>query len=283
VSILGDLLDEEDETFLVTLSSPTNAFLAQAEGVGTIIDNDPLPNLSISDVTIVEGDSGSKTANFLVTLDAPSGKVVQVDYASVDGTATVGFDYAAVSGTLIFAPEQTSKTIGVTVWGDLLDEASEFFTINLTNPQNGTISRSQGVGTIQDNDPLPTLTINNVTVTEGDGTPQSVQFTVRLSAASGKTVTVNYATADQTAVAGRDYAAKSGMLTFAPGETVKTITMTILNDLVAEPTETFSLKLSAPLNAVLSTSQGIGTILDNDTSEPVDSSFTVYMPLISRP
>jgi hypothetical protein len=110
-----------------------------------------------------------------------------------------------------------------------------------------------------------------------------MQFTVSLSAASGKAIMVNYATADQTAVAGRDYSAKLGTLTFTPGQISKTISITILNDLVAEPTETFTVNLSAPVNATLGKSQGIGTILDNDPQPPTDSDYLVYLPVVIRP
>lgn len=283
VPVLGDLLDEVDETFVVTLNNPTNAYLAKSQAIGIILDNDPLPRLSINDVTITEGDGGSKTASLSVTLSAPSGKTVQVSYATANGAATAGTDYTAVSDTLTFTPGQTSKSISVSVLGDLLDEENETFSVNLSSLQNAMLSKGQGIGTIQDNDPLPVLTISNVTITETDRAPQTMLFTVNLSAVSGKTVSVNYATMDQTAVAGRDYTAKSGTLTFTPGQTSKTISITILTDVIAEPTETFAVKLSAAVNATLGVSQGIGTILDNDPAGPTTTSYTLYLPVVIRP
>ncbi len=283
VPILGDLLDEDDETFILTLSNPTNAYLAKSQGLGTVVDNDPAPGLSVDDVVVVEGNSGSKTASFSVTLSAPSGKTVLVNYATDNGTALAGVDYTAVSGTLTFTPGQTSKTVTISVLGDLLDEVDELFYVNLTAPQNAAIVKGQGSGTIQDNDPLPVLTINNVNITETDGAPQAMQFTVTLSAASGKTVTVNYATADQTAVAGRDYTAKSGTLTFTPGQTSKIVSITVLNDFAAETTETFAVQLNTPVNAIFGDSQGIGTIIDNDPGEPTTTNYVVYLPMVNRP
>ncbi|MCA9901412.1 MAG: CSLREA domain-containing protein [Ardenticatenaceae bacterium] len=283
VPIVGDLLDEEDETFLITLDSPTNAYLADGQALGTIVDNDAAPSLSINDITVVEGDSGSKNANFTVTASAPSGKTMQVNYATANGSAVAGGDYTAVSGTLIFTPGQTSKTITVNVLGDLLDEENETFMVNLSNPQNSTLSKAQGIGTIQDNDPLPKLSINNLSVVEGDGPPKTMQFTISLSAASSKIITVNYATADQTAVAGRDYTAKSGTLTFTPGQISKTVTITILSDLLAEQTETFAVKLSQPVNATLGVTQGIGTIIDNDPQPPTTAQYLIYLPLVTKP
>lgn len=278
VPILGDLLDEEDETFVVTLSSPENAYLEDDQGIGTILDDDPAPSLSINDVVVTEGDSGSQMASFSVTLSTPSGKTVQVSYATADDTATAGADYTAVSGTLTFDPGETGKTISVSVLGDVLDEENETFSVDLSNLQNAAPGKSQGIGTIQDNDPLPELSINSLTITETDGTPQTMQFTVSLSAVSSKTVTVNYATSSNTATAGTDFTAVSDTLTFTPGQTSKTIPVAILSDLDAEDTETFVVNLSVPVNATLSVSQGIGTILDNDPP-----TYLVYLPVVIRP
>jgi hypothetical protein len=155
VPVLGDLLDEVDETFVVTLTNPTRAYLAKDQGIGTILDNDPLPSLSINDVTVTEGDSGSKTASFSVTLSAASSRTVQVSYATANCTATAGMDYTAVSGTLTFTPGQTSKTVSVAILSDLEAEATETFVVNLSAPLNATLSTSQGVATILDNDPQP--------------------------------------------------------------------------------------------------------------------------------
>ena len=92
-----------------------------------------------------------------------------VAYATADGTATAGSDYTAASGTLTFAPGATTQTIAVTVLGDLLDEANETFTVNLSSPVNAVIAAAQGIGTIVDNnDPAPSIAISNVSVTEGN-------------------------------------------------------------------------------------------------------------------
>src|SRR5262249_14556356 len=152
---------------------------------------------------------------------------VTVSWATADGTATAGSDYTAAGGTLTFGPGETTKTILVGVLGDTTDEPNEAFTVNLSNPANATITDGQGVGTITDDDAPPTLSINDVTVVESAG---QAAFTVSLSAASGWTVTVNYATQDFTAVAGSDYTATSGTLTFAPGETTKTVSVPVTDD-----------------------------------------------------
>src|SRR5207249_489029 len=126
----------------------------------TILDDDPIPSLSISNVTVTEGNSGTVNANFTVALSAASGKTVTVDYATADGTATAPADYLAIpTTTLTFNPGQTTKTITVLVNGDILDEPNETFTVNLSNPTNATLSTATATGTIVDDDPTPTITL----------------------------------------------------------------------------------------------------------------------------
>jgi chitinase len=164
-----------------------------------------LPTLSINDVTVTEGDSGTTNAVFTVNLSAASTQTVSVNYGTANGTATAGSDYTATSNTLSFAPGQTSKTISVPIVGNTLAEGSENFTLNLSNPTNATISDAQAVGTIIDNDlasVLPQLSINDVIVTEGDNGTSNAVFTVNLSTASTQAINVNYATANGTATAG---------------------------------------------------------------------------------
>src|SRR5204862_229208 len=104
VPVKGDLLNEPDETFLLQLSNATNAVIACAQAVGTIVNDDPVPSLCVEDVRVVEGNSGTTEARFTVRLSAASGQPVSVDYATADGTASSGSDYVAASGTLVFAP-----------------------------------------------------------------------------------------------------------------------------------------------------------------------------------
>ncbi len=230
-----------------------------------------LPTLSINDVTVTEGDSGTTNAVFTVNLSAASTQTVSVNYATANGTATAGSDYTATSNTLSFAPGQTSKTISVPIVGNTLAEGSESFTLNLSNPTNATISDAQAVGTIIDNDlasVLPQLSINDVTLTEGDNGTTNAVFTVNLSTVSTQAINVSYATANGTATAGSDYTATSNTLSFAPGQTSKTITVQVNGDTLDEVNETFSLNLSSPTNATIADAQGIATIQDNDSPPP---------------
>ena len=150
VPLLDDALDENDETFTVALSNPANATLDDAEATGTIADNDDAPALIIADAEAAEGD---RKIIFAVTLGAVSGLAVTVDWTTADGTATADADYTAAEGRLTFAPGQTEATLAVVVFNDALDEGTETFTIELSNPANATLDDGTATGTITDDDP----------------------------------------------------------------------------------------------------------------------------------
>ncbi|MCP4348818.1 MAG: hypothetical protein GY795_25345 [Desulfobacterales bacterium] len=266
VSTHGDTKDEDNETFYINLSDPSNASVSDSQATGTINNDDTPPSLSIGDTAVTEGSSGTVTATFTVTLSAASGKTVTVNYASGDNTAaTADSDYTSASGTLTFAPGVTSQTVTVAVTGDTKDEDTETFYVNLSAPSNASVSDSQATGTINNDDTAPSLYIGDITADEGDSGTAGATFTVTLSQASGRTVTVNYTTADNTATtADSDYTSASGTLTFNPGATSQTITVTVHGDTEDEETETFYVNLSAPSNAVIADSQGIGTITGTD-------------------
>jgi hypothetical protein len=219
----------------------------------------------VNDVMVTEGDSGTKQAVFNITLSAASADPVTVAYATADGSATAPADYAAASGTLTFSPGETSKTVTIFVAGDTKDEHHETYILGLSDAGGATLADARGVGTILDNDPFPALSVDDVRQEEGD---VDALFHVSLSAPSGKTVTVRYASADGTALAPDDYAAASGMLGFAPGETEKTIAVRLNGDTLTELDETFTLALSDALNATLAGAQGLGTIVDDDAPAP---------------
>jgi len=263
VTINGDTLYESDETFVLKLLSASNAVIAVAQGTGTIVNDDVAPTLSIGGASLVEGNAGTGTATFTVTLSAPSGVPASVRYATADGTATAGPDYTATTGTLTFAPGTTTQTIDVEVIGDTLFEADETFTVNLTAPTDATIVTAQGVGTIV-NDDLPALSINSVSLTEGDAGTVMATFTVTLSPVSALTTTVHYATADGTATAPGDYTAWAGTLVIEPGLTSATVSIPVLGDRVYEPNETFVVNLSDPENAAIAVGQGVATIMNDD-------------------
>jgi hypothetical protein len=282
VPILNDSLREGQETISISLSNPTSGVTlgSRSTSVINIVDNDPLPGLSINDVSVNEGDSGTTDATFTVSLSVASGQTVTVNARTGLGTAASVLDYQVINGQLLtFAPGETSKTVTVKIVGDLIDEPSENFLVVLTSPTNATITDSQGVATILDNDPPPAISINDVSIAEGSSGTTNFVFTVSLSAPSSFAVTVNFATADATAQTPFDYQSVTGSLTFnpgtfAPGETQKTITIPVAGDTANEPDETFTINLTNAQNGTLARAQGTGTILNDDASEVTLSSDT---------
>lgn len=270
LTIPVDSLDEANEKFTVTLTEPSGATLADGVAEGTITDNDPEPSLTIGDLTVVEGDDGTKEANFVVTLSAVSGLPVVVDFATAAGTALANSDFQPANGTLTFLAGDSTKTVTVRIVNDLIAEGAETFTVNLSNASFATIADASATATITDNEPVPAISIGNVSLTEGDSGTQNAVFTVTLSGASSKNVTVAFATANGTAVAGTDYTANSGTLTFAPGETSKTVTVVVTGDEFAEIDETFFVNLTNPTEATIATAQGTATLINTDEG-PIES------------
>lgn len=250
----------------VTSQQPSN-YVLNGEHLGTPT---LLPKLSIDDVAFAEGDTGNTLASFDVKLSAASDETVKVKYATVDDTAIAGKDYKSATGELSFAPGETQKTVSVSVIGDTTPEADESFFLELSNPSQASIADFQGVGTITNDDRsssiLPQLSIEDISFNEGDSNTTNQVATVNLSEASDQTITVKYNTTDSSAQADSDYTAKSGTLTFEPGETSQTITLAIAGDTLDEGQESFKINLSKPTNATISDNQGVVTILDNDKS-----------------
>ena len=276
VAVLGDELDEPDETVELALSEPRNAELATAAGLGTIVDDDAEPVVSVGSPSVEEGDFGAApTLEYAVTLSAASALQVTVRYADGGGgTATSGTDYEPVeSGELVFAPGETAKTVSVVVLGDELDEPDETVELALSEPRNADLATAAGLGTIVDDDAEPIVSVSSPSVEEGDfGAASALEYAVTLSAASALQVTVRYADGGGgTAASGTDYeTVEPGELVFAPGETAKTVSVVVLGDELDEPDETVELALSEPRNAELATAAGLGTIVDDD-AEPVVS------------
>ena len=223
-----------------------------------------LPDVSINDVNVNEGDSGSVNADFTVTLSAPSTHRVTVSYSTADGTASQNTDYVARTASVVFQPGETSKTASIEILGDTVDEFSETVKLNLTNVDVGTIVRSQGIATIVSNDPPPTISVMNNNVVEGDGAGNSVAFLITLSQPSEKPISIDFATADGTAVAGADYVASSGTVSIPAGLPGTRVNVPIIADIIEEPTEAFTLNLSNPVNVAINDGQASATIFDDD-------------------
>ncbi len=268
VTVNSDTADENDETFNLALSSASGGTtITRGTAITTITDDDPPPTISISDVSVTEGNSGTINAGFTVSLSAVSGKAITVLATTSNGTAIAPGDYTALTNQLVTIPVGSSSvTLNVPIVGDTTDENDETFNVTLTAPTNATINDGLGIGTILDDDPLPTISINDASVVEGNSGTTSAVFNVSLSAASAKTITVLASTADGTATAPSDYTAISNLLvTFNPGQTSQTVTVLINGDTTAEANETYTVNLSSPSNATIAGSVGSGTIADDDT------------------
>jgi large repetitive protein len=268
VPIVGETLSEEDEQFAVRLSRSVNAVIADDQGICTIVDDDAFPEITISDAAGVEADAGARNFIFAVQLSAKSGRTVTVDFASADGTAAAGVDYTPVSGTLVFPPGTTAQRIVVSVLGNRVSEENKTFFVNLRNPVNATIADGQGLGSVRDNDRDPALSIDDVTIEEGGVGKTIATFQLRLSAPSGKPVSVSFATADGSAVAGSDFLGTNGVVEIPPGTVEVGLPMIVLGNVATGPNRSFTVELSAPVHATLARARGVCTIKDDDVEAP---------------
>ena len=262
VPINNDATDEPDESFDIALSNPTGGALLvnPSTGTVTITDNDNPPTVSITDVSQVEGNSGTTNFVFTVNLSAASGFDVSVDYATANNTATAGIDYTATSGTINFssALAETSKTVVVTVNGDLVVELNETFFVNLSNPVNATLADAQGIGTITDDDNPGNLQFEQSVYSGAEGTQVFVIVT-RTNGTAG-TISINYATGGGDATPNVDYTPASGTLIFGDGEISKDFRVDILPDSESELLETFNIVLSNPIGGATLGSPSTATV-----------------------
>ena len=280
IPIANDLTLEPTETILLALSSPSGASLGSVPtSTLSIVDNDvPSVSFQIATKSVTEATT---SASFTVLLSGASSQSITVRYALSGGTATSGADFSPVNGTLTFAPGETSKAITFTVVNDLLDENDETVLIALSAPTNSTLgTASDATYTILDNDLAPTAKLDFRTSTGAATTVVSVAESILtlsvpiiLSAASARSLTVNLAAVlGGTAAAGLDFSIPVSSVTFAPGETRKTLTLNISNDLLDEVNETIRLALTSTTATIGTGSTATVTILDNDAAPTV--SFT---------
>ena len=239
----------------------------------TVTATPPGPVLTLTGpASISEGSSGVTQASFTVTLNpgtATPVPTVTVEFATSDGTALAPSDYAAASGTLTFQPGETSKQVLIDIEGDTTDEPDEDLALTLSNAVNATIIAASQQLTITDDDSEPEIAVTPMlTHSEPSSGSNTLTFNVGLSAASGKTITVDYATMDGSATSPADFTATSGSLTFAPGETLKQVDITVESDALTEsPAETFTFAITNPTNAALGNASTTVTLRDGGTSE----------------
>ncbi|NRA56353.1 MAG: hypothetical protein HRU23_19600, partial [Gammaproteobacteria bacterium] len=265
-SIVDDVLDEANETVVVTLSAPTNATLGTNSAHSyTITDNDAPPMVAFFTPTS-NGLESLSAANLTVNLSAVSAQTVTVAY-TVSGTATgSGTDYSLASGTLTFAAGQSSKTIIGSIIDDTLDETNETVVVTLSAPTNASLGNNAVHSyTITDNDAPPMVAFFTPT-SSGLESQSAANLTVNLSAVSAQTVTVAYSVSGTATGSGTDYNLASGTVIFTPGETSQDITIdSIVDDTLDETNETIIVTLSVPTNASLGNNAVHSyTITDND-------------------
>lgn len=236
------------------------------------------PTLSISDLSVTEGNSGITGGFVTIKLSQAATQTVTVQWAPKDGTATLAdndYKFPSTGGTATFAAGQTSVQIDVVVNGDTKSEPDETFDIVLSDAKNATISDGIGTITIVNDDAAPpppatpTLSVGDVSVVEGNSGSTQAAVTIKLSAAATGAVTVGYSTVDDTATtADNDYSAASGTVTFAAGETQKTVVVTVKGDTKAEPNEQFAFKLSNAQGATIDRATATITITNDDSPTP---------------
>lgn len=272
VPILDDAQAEGVERFSLALDALDGLAAGVLQAVAAIGASDATPvarpTLTVQDIVVGEGDA---VGSFTLTLNAPAGEPVTVNYAFDNGSAVSGggnADYVPLAGYVTFAPGVTTALVSVPIVDDAVAEPSESFwiTLSVSSNTNVALARSEALATIVDNDTgagvgVPTVGVSDVVVNESDGL---ASFTVSLDRAATATVSVGFATRDGSALAGQDYRAWSGTVSFAPGETAKTVQVELIDDATPEIEERFELVLLDPVGAALGDRVGAALIGRSD-------------------
>ncbi|MBK1666421.1 hypothetical protein CKO28_00005, partial [Rhodovibrio sodomensis] len=259
VQLSDDSWHEGDETFHLDLSDESEVALGTTRATATLADDETAPLLSASNGGVtnpvgVEGD----TLTFVVSMTPAKEAPVTVSYATQQDTADGG-DYTPASGTATFQPGDTEVSIPVVTTDDNRDEPTQAFRLLLSGASGAGLADANAIGTIQDNDATPTLTVNNASISEGG----TLSFPVSLSGVSERSVSVAFATAHVSTENG-DYAGRSSTLTFTPGQTSGAITVATSDDNTYEGNEALRLDLSGVQHASLARTSATGTILEDD-------------------
>lgn len=271
VPISDDALDEPGEQFTVTLTGTLTNVSAEPSRevnlsiVTTIVDDD-VPVATIA--PIVSLFEGAGPAELLVTLSQTPVEPAVINFATEDSSAAAGSDYTATSGQITIPAGQTTGKISVPILDDAAPEKPEGFFVNLTGAANATLdtTKKQGIVAIFDKDepPVPAFSVpRGVAVTEGNSGTVNLLFPIKLSTSSTETLKVNWRTANFTANTA-DYESASGTVTFAPGETTKTVSVNVKGDLRDEPAEAFTLILGNPQGGTIAAGNSFGVITDDD-------------------
>lgn len=283
VAVYGDSLDEEDEWFVATLSSPANALLGDAAGRVRITDNDTAPVLSMANVSAREGD----TALVIVSLARPSAKDIVFDWSTVEGTALGDIDYKTVSGTDTIRVSGTSLVLRIPVYADsIANEFNETFRVFISRAVNAVLADSDAVVTILDQTARPGLRVLTAGNVVED--PTFLVFPIVLDRPSSVPVRVSWATQEGSAKAGLDFKDTTGSVTFAPGSVRDSVKVRVLEDALYEPwIESLLVVLTQPESASIAVDRAPGGIIDDndapsisiDSAMPVVEGGTVLFPV----
>jgi uncharacterized delta-60 repeat protein len=284
VGLVNDDVNEGIETLILFLSSPGGSGVLGNPTAATlsIVDDDPLPTISIDDVTITEGDSGTRQAVFTVTRSGPTAQTVFFTARTADGTAIGNEDYMPLNVQFQLSPSSTVAAVAVNIYGDTLVEPDKTFVVRLSSPLNATVTRAEGTATIKDNDtnagaPTVQFAAREFRAQEGAGV---AAVTVTRSGDTSAPANVSYSTSSGF-VAGSasdrgDYTLAFGTLRFAAGEASKTFNVLITDDALVESDEVFNVSLGSPTggSSLGAPAQATVRIVDNDaapsSSNPAD-------------
>jgi len=274
IPILNNTLKQPNRTFGVTLSNPVNATLgSQKTATVTIVDNDQGFAFDRSSYSVAEGAGVARICVLRSTDDTNS--TITVDFATSDLTARNGLDYTGTTNTLSFAPGDTVKVVSVPILNDGVKEPNKTFRVTLSNPRGGAVlgSGTTATVTIVDNDPGVSFELSSYPVWENAGNVALI--VLRGNDVALGPITVDYATADLTAVAGVDYQAVSNTLAFGQNETMKTIIIPILRDVLVTNDRRFRVTLSNPTGGA---ALGIASTIVNITNAPEAGTFRPVAP-----
>jgi len=275
VSLVGDTDVEPDQFFSATLSNlvlppgvaASSVTIATATASGRII-NDDASSFSVANAQIAEGNTGTRTLTFTVALSQSNKVPVSVDFATSNASASAGVDYVAQAGTLNFAANQLTRTIDIVINGDMAFENDETFGLSLSNPLGAGIGLGNALGTIQNDDAAPVISIEGLRVIEGDSGFSNALISVRRSGLTELNASVTFTTETGTAL-GSDFEVTAGLLTFSRTETLKFALVRIIGDQTIEPDESFAVRLSAPISATIAGTGAGAVVIVNDDGEVV--------------
>ncbi len=273
-----DRSDEPDETFRVLLSNVQNSNIIDEEGIGIIVDDDPMPVLSISDPIVNEGDAGKTFLSFEFSLNRPSAYPIRVTYSTGDSTAKVSdSDYISVNAVLIFPINDTLEQVKIGITGDMVYEKTEFLKLHLEELTNATATDSLAIGTITNDDSLPVLSVSDVKIDEGDAGTKDMKFRITLDRISTENVSFKYETVQVGAASpGVDYI-KIGTTpdTIFAGAISKIIKIDIVGDVTVEFNDSLELKITEIKNASKGDTVGLGIINNDDVADATNTFISI--------